>query len=109
MIQQLIDSVVNAVGEMVVENVENIEIGTCAADRIVSRWSQMLLLCGTIIGFVITSAVETPVVQVGVLWLILCLLPVFSAIFASFVCLLVDTFMSFILLLPALFLQQTLH
>ena len=69
----------------------------------------MLLPCGTITGSVIASTVETPVVQVGVLWLILCSLSVFSISFASFVCPLVDIFASFVQLLPALFLQRTLH
>ena len=86
-----------------------LEVSTCAANRIVSKWSLMLLLHGAIMGFVITATVETPVVQVGVLWLILCPLPVFSVSFAPFVCPLVDTFASFIWLLPALFLQRTLH
>ena len=86
-----------------------LEIGTCAANRIVSRWSLMLLPHGTIKGFVIASTVQTPVVQVGVLWLILCPLPVFFMSFMPFICPLVDTFASFIQLLPALFLQRTLH
>ena len=83
-------------------------ICTCTANSIVSRWSLVVASCWTITSFVITSTVETPVVQVGVLWLILCSLPVFSVSFASFVCPLVNTFMSFIWLLPALFLQRAL-
>ena len=68
----------------------------------------MLLPCGTILGFVIASTVETSVALVGVLWLILCSSSVFSVGFTSLVYPLVDTFMSFIWLLPALFLQRTL-
>ena len=105
MIQQLIESVVNAVGRWLLKMGRILEIGTCAANRIVSRWSLVLLPHGTIMGFVIASTVETLVVQVGVLWLILCPLPVFSVSFAPFVCPLVDTFASFIQLLPALFLK----
>ena len=105
MIQQLIDFAVNAVGEKVVEIGVNID--NCTANRVVSRWGLVLLPCGTIRGPVIACTVETSVVWVGVLWLILCSLPVFSVIFASFVHPLVDTFTFFIQLLPALFLQRT--
>ena len=83
-------------------------ICTCTANRVVSRWSLVLVSCWTITGFVITCTVETFVVKVGVLLLILCSIPVFSVIFASFICPLVDTFASFVYLMSALFLQMTL-